>query len=67
MVWGNNNRDKSVVRSMSWNADEHILIVYNGGSVTVVSVGGNALIAHRTKIDMHTHTYIFYMPMCFFK
>lgn len=56
-----------MVRSMSWNADEHILIVYNGGSVTVVSVGGNALIAHRTKIDMHTHTYIFYMPMCFFK
>lgn len=56
-----------MVRSISWNADEQIFVVYDGGSVIVVSVGGNALFAHRTKIDTHTHMYIFYMPMCFFK
>lgn len=36
-----NNRNKSVVRSMSWNADgEKICIVYEDGAVIVGSVDG---------------------------
>ena len=38
-----NNRNKSVVRSMSWNADgQKICIVYEDGAVIVGSVDGNA-------------------------
>lgn len=37
-----NNRNKSVVRSMSWNADgQKICIVYEDGAVIVGSVDGN--------------------------
>lgn len=40
-----NNRNKSVVRSMSWNADgQKICIVYEDGAVIVGSVDGNALL-----------------------
>jgi len=36
-----NNRNKSVVRSMSWNADgQKICIVYEDGAVIVGSVDG---------------------------
>lgn len=43
-----NNRNKSVVRSMSWNADgQKICIVYEDGAVIVGSVDGNALTAPR--------------------
>lgn len=38
-----NNRNKSVVRSMSWNADgQKICIVYEDGAVIVGSVDGRA-------------------------
>lgn len=38
-----NNRNKSVVRSMSWNADgQKICIVYEDGAVIVGSVDGKA-------------------------
>lgn len=40
-----NNRNKSVVRGMSWNADgQKICIVYEDGAVIVGSVEGNALL-----------------------
>ncbi|XP_049640768.1 WD repeat-containing protein 35 isoform X1 [Suncus etruscus] len=39
-----NNRNKSVVRSMSWNADgQKICIVYEDGAVIVGSVDGNRI------------------------
>lgn len=39
-----NNRNKSVVRSMSWNADgQKICIVYEDGAVIVGSVDGKVL------------------------
>lgn len=39
-----NNRNKSVVRSMSWNADgQKICIVYEDGAVIVGSVDGKYL------------------------
>lgn len=39
-----NNRNKSVVRSMSWNADgQKICIVYEDGAVIVGSVDGKRL------------------------
>lgn len=39
-----NNRNKSVVRSMSWNADgQKICIVYEDGAVIVGSVDGKIL------------------------
>ena len=42
-----NNRNKSVVRSMSWNADgQKICIVYEDGAVIVGSVDGNAATRH---------------------
>lgn len=38
-----NNRNKSVVRSMSWNADgQKICIVYEDGAVIVGSVDGKS-------------------------
>lgn len=40
-----NNRNKSVVRSMSWNADgQKICIVYEDGAVIVGSVDGKVLL-----------------------
>lgn len=48
-----NNRNKSVVRSMSWNADgQKICIVYEDGAVIVGSVDGNAFFAPRAKIKI---------------
>ena len=39
-----NNRNKSVVRSMAWNADgQKICIVYEDGAVIVGSVDGNRI------------------------
>lgn len=41
-----NNRNKSVVRSMSWNSDGlKICIVYEDGAVIVGSVDGEHVIA----------------------
>lgn len=55
-----NNRNKSVVRSMSWNADgQKICIVYEDGAVIVGSVDGNALIGHRTKINIWLTVFFF--------
>lgn len=40
-----NNRNKSVVRSMSWNADgQKICIVYEDGAVIVGSVDGELVL-----------------------
>uniref|UniRef100_A0A4W4HJB5 WD repeat-containing protein 35 n=1 Tax=Electrophorus electricus TaxID=8005 RepID=A0A4W4HJB5_ELEEL len=45
-----NNRNKSVVRSMSWNADgEKICIVYEDGAVIVGSVDGNRIWGKELK------------------
>ncbi|XP_061599596.1 WD repeat-containing protein 35 [Cololabis saira] len=45
-----NNRNKSVVRSMSWNADGHkICIVYEDGAVIVGSVDGNRVWGKELK------------------
>jgi WD repeat-containing protein 35 len=39
-----NNRNKSVVKSMAWNADgQKICIVYEDGAVIVGSVDGNRI------------------------
>lgn len=44
-----NNRNKSVVRSMSWNADgEKICIVYEDGAVIVGSVDGEGKQSGKT-------------------
>lgn len=40
-----NNRNKSVVRSMRWNADgQKICIIYEDGAVIVGSVDGKVLL-----------------------
>ncbi|XP_043921710.1 WD repeat-containing protein 35 [Protopterus annectens] len=45
-----NNRNKSVVRSMSWNADgQKICIVYEDGAVIVGSVDGNRIWGKELK------------------
>lgn len=43
-----NNRNKSVVRGMSWNVDgQKICIVYEDGAVIVGSVDGNVFFIQR--------------------
>lgn len=43
-----NNRNKSVVRSMSWNADgQKICIVYEDGAVIVGSVDGTVTLSEN--------------------
>ena len=45
-----NNRNKSVVRSMAWNADgQKICIVYEDGAVIVGSVDGNRIWGKELK------------------
>lgn len=52
-----NNRNKSVVRSMSWNADgQKICIVYEDGAVIVGSVDGNINI-NKIIITVIKHAY----------
>lgn len=48
-----NNRNKSVVRSMSWNADgQKICIVYEDGAVIVGSVDGKKQIYSVTAKNL---------------
>lgn len=53
-----NNRNKSVVRSMSWNADgQKICIVYEDGAVIVGSVDGELVLClslDRSRFCMHS-------------
>ena len=45
-----NNRNKSVVRGMKWNADgQKICIVYEDGAVIVGSVDGNRIWGRELK------------------
>lgn len=45
---------------MSWNADgQKICIVYEDGAVIVGSVDGNALIGHRTQINIWLTVFFF--------
>uniref|UniRef100_A0A668VVY2 WD repeat-containing protein 35 n=1 Tax=Oreochromis aureus TaxID=47969 RepID=A0A668VVY2_OREAU len=51
-----NNRNKSVVRSMSWNADgQKICIVYEDGAVIVGSVDGNRIWGKELKGSQLAH------------
>ncbi|XP_057715760.1 WD repeat-containing protein 35 isoform X1 [Corythoichthys intestinalis] len=51
-----NNRNKSVVRSMSWNADgQKICIVYEDGAVIVGSVDGNRIWGKELKGNQLAH------------
>ncbi|XP_037550969.1 WD repeat-containing protein 35 [Nematolebias whitei] len=51
-----NNRNKSVVRSMSWNADgQKICIVYEDGAVIVGSVDGNRIWGKELKGSQLSH------------
>ncbi|XP_017748813.1 PREDICTED: WD repeat-containing protein 35 isoform X2 [Rhinopithecus bieti] len=51
-----NNRNKSVVRSMSWNADgQKICIVYEDGAVIVGSVDGNRIWGKDLKGKQLSH------------
>uniref|UniRef100_A0A8C5DJY1 WD repeat-containing protein 35 n=1 Tax=Gouania willdenowi TaxID=441366 RepID=A0A8C5DJY1_GOUWI len=51
-----NNRNKSVVRSMSWNADgQKICIVYEDGAVIVGSVDGNRIWGKELKGTQLAH------------
>ncbi|XP_048354934.1 WD repeat-containing protein 35 isoform X1 [Sphaerodactylus townsendi] len=51
-----NNRNKSVVRSMSWNADgQKICIVYEDGAVIVGSVDGNRIWGKDLKGTQLSH------------
>ncbi|KAM9786504.1 WD repeat-containing protein 35 isoform X1 [Syngnathus typhle] len=51
-----NNRNKSVVRSMSWNADgQKICIVYEDGAVIVGSVDGNRIWGKELKGNQLGH------------
>ncbi|KAM6912965.1 WD repeat-containing protein 35 [Xenentodon cancila] len=51
-----NNRNKSVVRSMSWNADgQKICIVYEDGAVIVGSVDGNRVWGKELKGSQLAH------------
>ncbi len=53
-----NNRNKSVVRSMSWNADGlKICIVYEDGAVIVGSVDGQ----HRTVFTIIIYFLIYFL------
>lgn len=46
-----NNRNKSVVRGMKWNADgQKICIVYEDGAVIVGSVDGNRIWGRELKV-----------------
>lgn len=48
-----NNRNKSVVRDMKWNADgQKICIVYEDGAVIVGSVDGNRIWGHDLRIQL---------------
>jgi WD repeat-containing protein 35 len=48
-----NNRNKSVVRGMKWNADgQKICIVYEDGAVIVGSVDGNRIWGKELKGQM---------------
>lgn len=48
-----NNRNKSVVRSMSWTADgQKICIVYEDGAVIVGSVDGNAVLHPELRLRL---------------
>lgn len=48
-----NNRNKSVVRSMSWNADgQKICIVYEDGAVIVGSVDGKIQLNNMIVVNM---------------
>ena len=50
-----NNRNKSVVRDMKWNADgQKICIVYEDGAVIVGGVDGNRLWGKELKMEL-TH------------
>lgn len=50
-----NNRNKSVVRSMSWNADgQKICIVYEDGAVIVGSVDGNSMLIYFSLTIINT-------------
>lgn len=54
-----NNRNKSVVRSMSWNADgQKICIVYEDGAVIVGSVDGNAATDWEIDTEEESTCYI---------
>ncbi|KAG8124302.1 hypothetical protein E2320_019640 [Naja naja] len=49
-----NNRNKSVVRSMRWNADgQKICIIYEDGAVIVGSVDGNRIWGKDLKVQLH--------------
>ena len=48
-----NNRNKSVVRGMKWNADgQKICIVYEDGAVIVGSVDGNRIWGKELKLQL---------------
>jgi WD repeat-containing protein 35 len=48
-----NNRNKSVVRDMKWNADgQRICIVYEDGAVIVGSVDGNRIWGQDLKNNL---------------
>ena len=50
-----NNRNKSVVRGMSWNTDgQRICIVYEDGAVIVGSVDGNRIWGKEIKLFSHS-------------
>ena len=48
-----NNRNKSVVRAMKWNADgQRICIVYQDGCVIVGGVDGNRLWGKELRVPL---------------
>lgn len=63
-----NNRNKSVVRSMSWNGDgQKICIAYEDGAVILGSVDGNRIWGKELKNLTLTHVAVsdFFYVHCF--
>ena len=62
-----NNRNKSVVRSMGWNADgQKICIVYEDGAVIVGSVDGNRIWGKELRGTQLAFVEVLYNKMCGF-